>query len=509
MTDSNLQLDTLEAKGLISLAAFNPELEYLFRHALVQDTAYESLLKQERRSLHRLVGDALEELYPERHGDLAAVLAMHFEQAGDSERAAEYLMAAARFAYERNAVVEAFDLFSRAAQILPPQTDDEDEAILRRRVEIGIGQARTGFAFQERSEQVALIAKAVEDAERLGDLRLIGDAHLYNALQRQFEGERADTSEDLKKSLDRVTEIAKELDDPLLEALPRSIVGITQVFSGALREGIENLEYAAPMLADKRDFVGSSFALMALGVGYARLGDFAEADAAVKHAQEVAEGGDIIARIDTMIGASMVAGMRGDLDAAIPMAQACSQMAEDAGATACVVGSNMVLGESLMRQGHFGGAKIAFDRGHEVAEVTNQRMFKPALTAFRRSIAASMGEFDLTGRTFEDALADANAMGDKWTEAHVLWRRAETERVTAEPDRNQMLSDYAAADEGLEAMGARPSRARLLRDWGRSLQSEGDVSGSAAKSAAALELFDELGLEREATELREELASQA
>src|SRR6186713_1267168 len=161
---SDLQLDTLEAKGLIRLATLDPEIAYLFRHELVKDTAYESLLKQERRELHRLVGDALENLYPERRGDLAAELAMHFEQAGDGQRAFAYLLDAAKFAYDRNAVVEAFELYGRAAAALPPQTDDEDPDVLRHRVEIGLGQARTGFAFQERNEQVELIEKAVADA---------------------------------------------------------------------------------------------------------------------------------------------------------------------------------------------------------------------------------------------------------------------------------------------------------------------------------------------------------
>ncbi|HWO08880.1 MAG TPA: hypothetical protein VNN80_05350, partial [Polyangiaceae bacterium] len=232
------------------------------------------------------MGDALENLYPERRGDLAAELARHFEQAGDNDRAFVYLLDAAKFAFERNAVVEAFELYSRAAAALPPQTDDEGEVILRHRVEIGIGQARTGFSFLERTTQIAIIEKAVVDAERLGDFRLIGDAHLYNALQRQFEGERVETSETLRKSLDRVAEVAEALNDPLFAALPKSIIGITEVFSGELREGIRNLEEAAPLLSQKRDFVGSSFALMALGVGYARLGDFDKADAAVKHAKE-------------------------------------------------------------------------------------------------------------------------------------------------------------------------------------------------------------------------------
>jgi predicted ATPase len=88
---TDLALDTLEARGLIRLAAAQPELEYLFRHALLQDTAYESLLKQERRTLHQVVGMALEELYPERVGEMAAVLARHFEQAGDPDKAIDYL----------------------------------------------------------------------------------------------------------------------------------------------------------------------------------------------------------------------------------------------------------------------------------------------------------------------------------------------------------------------------------------------------------------------------------
>ena len=81
------ELDTLEARGLIRLATYLPELEYLFRHWLVQDAAYGSLLRQERKQLHGQVGQALESLYPERRGELASVLAMHFEEAGDTERA--------------------------------------------------------------------------------------------------------------------------------------------------------------------------------------------------------------------------------------------------------------------------------------------------------------------------------------------------------------------------------------------------------------------------------------
>src|SRR5260221_8799234 len=55
-------LTRLEAADLIRLVQVEPNLEYLFRHALVQDAAYESLLKSDRQTLHRVVGNILEDL---------------------------------------------------------------------------------------------------------------------------------------------------------------------------------------------------------------------------------------------------------------------------------------------------------------------------------------------------------------------------------------------------------------------------------------------------------------
>ena len=164
---TDVQLDTLEAKGLIRLAALRPELEYLFRHALVQDAAYGSLLKQERRELHGRVGEALEELYPERRGELAPVLAMHFEQAGDVERAIDYLVEGAQHALQQNAIHESFNGFDRAAalaadqaanepmSVTGPNAQEPDEVARRRRrlVEIVLGRASAGSSF--RSQEAA------------------------------------------------------------------------------------------------------------------------------------------------------------------------------------------------------------------------------------------------------------------------------------------------------------------------------------------------------------------
>lgn len=92
------ELNTLESAGLIRLAQWEPELEYLFRHALVQEAAYASLLTADRKLLHRAVGEAIERLYSKRLDDYAGVLAGHFEQAGDDQHALRYFLHAGRAA---------------------------------------------------------------------------------------------------------------------------------------------------------------------------------------------------------------------------------------------------------------------------------------------------------------------------------------------------------------------------------------------------------------------------
>lgn len=87
-------LGTLESAGLIQVSKVEPDLEYLFRHSMVQDAAYASLLESDRKRLHLAVGDAIERLYPERKTELAAILGYHFKEAGQDVRALSYFLIA-------------------------------------------------------------------------------------------------------------------------------------------------------------------------------------------------------------------------------------------------------------------------------------------------------------------------------------------------------------------------------------------------------------------------------
>jgi tetratricopeptide (TPR) repeat protein len=82
-------LDLLESAGLVSLLARDPDVEYGFKHSLVQETAYESLLRPRRVELHRKVAEAIEGL-GEASGVDAAVLAIHFKEAGLPDKAFRY-----------------------------------------------------------------------------------------------------------------------------------------------------------------------------------------------------------------------------------------------------------------------------------------------------------------------------------------------------------------------------------------------------------------------------------
>ena len=87
-------LSELMRLDLIVEVSRRPAPEYRFRHGLVQEVAYSSLLEPARRSLHRRIGEALEALYGESGDEVYGPLARHFAEADEPERAARYLLAA-------------------------------------------------------------------------------------------------------------------------------------------------------------------------------------------------------------------------------------------------------------------------------------------------------------------------------------------------------------------------------------------------------------------------------
>lgn len=504
---NEVELDTLEAKGLIRLATMMPELEYLFRHQLVQDAAYGSLLKQERRELHGQVGAALEDLYPERRGELSPVLGMHFEHAGETEKAIDYYTAGARHALKQNAIHEAYAAFERAAtlsdQVAAIEADlpaDEVARRRRRRVEVELGRTQAGYSFRSPEESFEALERIVPAAEAVGDADLVGRVHTLIALGRLQYGEAA-TAPDVKRSLDRIDQIGEQLGDPSMRAIPLALVGLSKVFTGFAREGVAALEEALPLMEGRLESIGVAFARGSLGIGYALLGEFDKAEAAVAMAVESADEGDLIAQLDALIDDAFVRSLKGDLDAAIPIARQCVERAEETGASACMVVSSWLLGDAFHRQGRYGEAHDVLERGAEISLVTDRKTWRPTLEAWLGSAAAALGVVE--DGNWDAALETSRSIGNRMGEAGILGKRAEV--ALGRGDIDGARPDIEASIRIAEELGLRPTLARQLRGWGEALRSAGRLDEAEPVLRRSVALFEEMGLDREAGIVRTEL----
>ncbi|MHB1007164.1 MAG: ATP-binding protein [Chloroflexota bacterium] len=114
MAQDNLhaQLTRLLAADLVRLVRSQPDLEYWFKHAVIHESVYMSLLKSTRSELHLRVAEAIEILA--ETGDKAALLAFHYERAGRDRKAFEYAVVAGDQALRTYALREAIGFYDRA-----------------------------------------------------------------------------------------------------------------------------------------------------------------------------------------------------------------------------------------------------------------------------------------------------------------------------------------------------------------------------------------------------------
>ena len=482
----------LEASGLIGLAAMEPELEYLFRHVLVQDAAYASLLKQERRELHRRIADALVELYPERRAELAGVIGMHLEEAGEAGRAAPFLVEAGDHALSRFANREARALYDRAYAALP--SDGGDPASDRLRLRAGVGGVKAGWGSSIPATDMDRIAELVPVAERLGDPRLATDVHFWNILLRRSTG-GAEAEQATRSSVERLEQLGAQHGDPIAQAMPQALMGAGMVFGGQLRAGVALLEKAIPALSAGGDSLGVAVLHDVLTIAYARLGEFEAAERNAQRADELAAQGDPIARLDAMLARAAIASERGDLEDAVRLAGDCVSTAESLGATGCAIPANYFLGDGRLRLGEAALARDPFARSLQIAAAdAGSAGLSMLARAGLASAAARLGEPVAAAAGWEESLAAARKYGDRYGEAAILFRRAATLVQTSPADWTSILADLEAAIGLFEEMETRPALSRALRVYGDALTRAGREDEGRAALERSHAIAAELGL---------------
>ena len=480
------ELGTLEASGLIAIAALQPELEYLFRHALVQEAAYGSLLKQDRRTLHRAAAETILSLHPDRHRELAAVIAMHFEQAGDSARAAEHLVAAGGHALERFANKEAASFFARAFGLV-----DDDHVDLKLRA--ASGGASAGWTYNETGTDIERLEHALRAADR-ADPRLVVEANFWVAFLRRQRGEMPESSPELRAALERASQIGAALGDTSAGALPKAFMGSYLAFTGHLREGALEMREALDSIEADADPVSGAMVADFLAMTYARLGDFKAAEDTLARSRRLAKHGDEISRVDVMIAASAIHLERGELDEASAQSMECATQSEELGAFACVVASTVLYGAASLAKEDAEAAKGQLDRGNELCVVTNMAPMRTLIHGLLGSARAQLGDLQGGAAGWDQALAGARGMNDRFGEAQTLWGRARSNARQASPDWAAALVDLDRAVELFEAMETQPSLARALHDRAEVLRAMGRMGEAGDAERRSAELARRLGL---------------
>ncbi len=331
-------VDTLLKLDMIREAARVPEVEYMFRNPLTQEAVYETILLKRRREFHRRVGEAMEELYPDRLEGLYGLLAHHFKLAGERERAIKYYRQASQQAVAVFAYEEAVENLRKALELIEPV--DQPEAKLNLLEELadvcrlvrdfsgsityyqqaldlwsGLEDGDNIFSVRlhRKIVQVATDAKWSVDAETfdqvsqisqeslvsLGEsLRAMEDAPphpetvlLLSALSVEAWRNQSPANWDAAQSYAQsAVDMAEQLDDPVL--LSRSLGALANVLDGRslLRE---HLEIAMRRLEISRD---SSFSdpreridiLRGAGLALMYVGDYRQARPYLEEAEDYA-----------------------------------------------------------------------------------------------------------------------------------------------------------------------------------------------------------------------------
>ncbi|HZK91719.1 MAG TPA: AAA family ATPase [Stellaceae bacterium] len=240
--ETRAALDRLVAAGLVFQRGTPPAAEYQFKHALVQDTAYGTLLRGPRQGLHARIAAAIETRMPDRVEREPEILAHHLAEAGQPERAASFWLEAGRRAAGQSANIEAAAHLRRGIGILAPVAETPERLRSELALQLVLGPVVMSISGFGAPEAETAYQRGRELAERLDDDRSLFTAvwGLWLATGQRVAGSHRDA---LVEELFRV---AKPLDDPDLRMQAHHAAWATGMFRGELinaqehvRQGLE------------------------------------------------------------------------------------------------------------------------------------------------------------------------------------------------------------------------------------------------------------------------------
>lgn len=463
-----------------------------FRHVLIQEAAYDSLLKQDRRVLHGVVAEILEQRLYEAGPAIAGLVALHYERAGRGDRAIPHLRTAANYALERFANREAYDYFTRLESHLP---GGDDEATLRLRIEAGIGRATAGDTFIPADQFVEMLEELLPSAEALGDPALVGEVVYWLVRARHDRGEVAAFSPRLQSLIERALDIADSLGDPKLRARPLALLGESKAVACDFEGAADIFEQAIPILEQQGGDAEAAYWAGWAALSYARLGRFDRAESWTARIPAMAErSGDPVAIMDVKIHTAMVETLRGNFEDATELVRKGIELAEQIDNKECLLVALYVEGEQHLERGNPEEAVGALQRSTDVARYCNMADFENLGRAMLSLARAQSGTGDQSLADIDASLEAARSRGDRLGEAEILRARGIARAGLESPEWPAVEADFQAAIELFERMKTRPYLARALRDYGLALESAGRLFDGRERLEEAARLFREMGI---------------
>src|ERR687898_671457 len=405
--DVEPHLGVLTYEELVRERVQDPELEYIFKHALTQEAAYELLLIRRRKVLHRRAGEVLENLYPEQQGELASALAYHFRLGEDWERAADYAMGAGAQAVKVFAMSEALAYYDEAYQSLKKVPDASPEQLC----DVILGWTPAALKLKPYQEVVTRLEEAEEIARELNDearlarvLHWIANAYISNGFPTRG-----------MPALFESYQLAESLGDERL-TLAATFWMTADMIDRDPRGGLEQMDNVIEAARKYRRPEVEGHALAKKAVAHARLGEFAEARDAVERAFEVSRKTDsVVNGADVALGSSLAFLDMGDVQRGLEYSRRGTEEALSASGLECTMYGHYCTGLGNLHSRNPAEAQRAFESALTLLTDNLSELQRSEVLANEVRAGLAVARF-LGGDTgaiddMESTLANADAVG--------------------------------------------------------------------------------------------------
>jgi len=491
MEDALLQaaLERLTEADILLVQGLPPESDYRFKHALIQDAAYENLLKSRRQVLHRRVAEILRDRFAASAAAEPEALAHHFTQAGLAETAIEWWDKAGEQALRRSAYVEAIGHLGKAIGLI----DSVRVPAIRRRQEIRIQAALItplihikGYTAPETKAATERARLLVEEAERLGES--IGDPLvLHSVLYCSIATNIVEFHGDLILGLAaQFLALAEEEGTTSSLLTAHRMMGICLLYTGHFVESQPHLERTLSLYnpaehralatrfgqdARAHTLCYRSLAFWLLGFPEAALAD---ASNAVKDGRDIDQAGTLM---NTLAITTITYILCGSYAAARRQADELVTLADEKGSLYWKAFGVWIKGWLFALIGDAVEAAHTLTSGMGAWRSTGATLISPIQLSGLAAAYAELGQIDDAWRRIGEAMQAIETSGERWFEAEVNRIAGEVALKSPEPDAGKAEAYFNRALDVARKQQAKSwelraamSMARLWRDQGKRQQ---------------------------------------